>query len=75
MLDPAAVSCLKFCKDEYELNDMFGELELDKYLTVLVPLNNSTDLKTSGDHWALLVCCQDECFYLDSASGQMVLAE
>ena len=69
MLDPAAVSCLKFCDDDEELIEMFGGLGLESKELVVVPLNNSTNIKTSGDHWTLLACTKSSCLFLDSSYG------
>ena len=71
MVDPAAVSCLKFCADDEELHEMFDLLQLDRFELVLVPLNNSTSLKTSGDHWTLLACYKDSAYLLDSSQSSV----
>ena len=67
MFDPAAVSCLKFCTDDEELLDMFDPLHLDRFELVLVPLNDSTSVKTSGTHWTLLACFKETAYFLDSS--------
>ncbi|CAM9471711.1 unnamed protein product [Discosporangium mesarthrocarpum] len=55
-MDPAVVSCMRFqCDDTEELVDLGRGIAAASKAKVFIPINDSGDLFSSGNHWSLLI--------------------